>query len=287
MLFITRNLQAFLEVARHGTVQAAAVALGLTQTAVTQRILALEEEVSVTLFLRSRKGMRLTREGMLLQQSCAELKNLQAQTLSSIRGKSAESTTRLRMSATSTAVRTKIIPVCRRLRKDYPNLLFSIDVDDRRSSIDKLRDGRVDIAIVPRHDVGPDLDSKVLRPLQYLMVGPAEWKGRTLEDIVEKETIVDYDENDNDTLERLRELGLYHLVKRERNFINDPYLATRMLMAGCGYSVLLREYVAPWIRRGKLIQLGEPLEMKFCFAMAWYRRAQLPDYFAAFVNAVQ
>ena len=49
-------------IVRQGTVHGAAGELHLTQTGVTQRIRAIEQKLETTLFLRSRKGMKLTQE---------------------------------------------------------------------------------------------------------------------------------------------------------------------------------------------------------------------------------
>lgn len=59
------EIEAFLAVARYGTVSAAAEHLFVTQPALTRRIQALEEEIGYALFLRQKgvREARLTREG--------------------------------------------------------------------------------------------------------------------------------------------------------------------------------------------------------------------------------
>ena len=61
-------LIAFEKVVLLKTIHAAAIDLGLTQAAITKRIQALEAEIGVNLFLRSRRGMALTEEGTALLQ---------------------------------------------------------------------------------------------------------------------------------------------------------------------------------------------------------------------------
>jgi DNA-binding transcriptional LysR family regulator len=70
MILLNRNLEAFLGVVDLKTVSSAAKKLHLTQTAVTQRIKALEAELNLSLFLRSKNGMKLTAEGEILFRSC-------------------------------------------------------------------------------------------------------------------------------------------------------------------------------------------------------------------------
>ncbi len=60
------GLFAFRVVARHGNFTGAAEALGLTQSAVSQRIKGLEIELGVVLFKREHRGVALTNEGLRL-----------------------------------------------------------------------------------------------------------------------------------------------------------------------------------------------------------------------------
>ena len=57
------QVEAFLEVARQGTVSAAAATLYVTQPALTARIQSLERELGTPMFLRARRGMELTDAG--------------------------------------------------------------------------------------------------------------------------------------------------------------------------------------------------------------------------------
>ena len=61
------SMEAFLEVARHGTVKAAASELGLSMPALSRRIQTLEHSVGRPLFDRHHHGLRLTEAGRTLQ----------------------------------------------------------------------------------------------------------------------------------------------------------------------------------------------------------------------------
>jgi DNA-binding transcriptional LysR family regulator len=62
----TRRLPAFREVARRGSFAAAADALWLTPSAVSQQMASLEREVGTRLFERTHRGVRLTVAGTRL-----------------------------------------------------------------------------------------------------------------------------------------------------------------------------------------------------------------------------
>jgi DNA-binding transcriptional LysR family regulator len=57
------RIETFLEVARTGNVTRAAHALGLSQPALTERVQALERELGTDLFVRTRRGVRLSDAG--------------------------------------------------------------------------------------------------------------------------------------------------------------------------------------------------------------------------------
>jgi DNA-binding transcriptional LysR family regulator len=59
----TEQLEAFVEVARRGSVSRAAEALYATQPTITARLKGLEQELDAKLFLRSQRGMRLSDAG--------------------------------------------------------------------------------------------------------------------------------------------------------------------------------------------------------------------------------
>src|SRR5262245_21031595 len=86
MSLLSQNLLAFSAISRLGTVHAAATELRLTQTGVTQRIRTLEAQLATTLFIRSRKGMRLTSEGQSLLRYCRAARELEGDTLARIEG---------------------------------------------------------------------------------------------------------------------------------------------------------------------------------------------------------
>ena len=57
-----RHLQCFLAVAQHATLQKAAVALSISQPAVSKTIKELEEILKIRLFARGRRGAEMTQE---------------------------------------------------------------------------------------------------------------------------------------------------------------------------------------------------------------------------------
>src|SRR5215831_7222051 len=85
MMIARSQLPTFMAVADLLNLSAAAKKLGITQTGATQRIKALELSLGVTLFTRSRSGMRLTEEGRLLLRYCNEVSHMEGKFLSGMK----------------------------------------------------------------------------------------------------------------------------------------------------------------------------------------------------------
>ena len=67
-------IHTFLEVAKHKNLNLTAQKLFLTQSALSQRIKALENQVGSSLFLRKRSGMELNQFGKEFYEVCCDLK---------------------------------------------------------------------------------------------------------------------------------------------------------------------------------------------------------------------
>src|SRR6188768_3540559 len=85
MSLLHTGIEAFMAIVRQGTVHGAAREVGLRQTGVTPLIRALERSLRVTLFVRSRKGMRVSGEGEALVRWCQSVGELEGALLSFVR----------------------------------------------------------------------------------------------------------------------------------------------------------------------------------------------------------
>jgi LysR family transcriptional regulator, nitrogen assimilation regulatory protein len=69
----TRYLKAFLKIAETGSISRASESLGVSQPTLSQQLSRLEEEVGVTLFRRTARGVTLTEAGQLFRQHAHQL----------------------------------------------------------------------------------------------------------------------------------------------------------------------------------------------------------------------
>jgi DNA-binding transcriptional LysR family regulator len=287
MSLLSPPLEAFWAVVRKGTVQDASYILGITQTGVTQRIRSLEKQLKTTLFIRSRKGMKLTNEGEALLQFVKGSLEIEGMALSRIHRAAKDSIIEVGISGPSSILRSRVIPNFISLKNQFPLLRFRFDLSDNENNVDKLKTGSCDFAVLEHHLITREMDSKIIKAERYCLYGPASWKRRLLSDILKGETIVDFSAADQMTFNFLDKYKLKSSVKKERHFANNTDALISMVAGGLGYTVLTEECAQPYIKQGLLAKLGGEHFLEHKLALAWYPRAEKPDYFRAMIAAVK
>ena len=287
MKLLSPQLQAFITVCEQGTVHAAADILHLTQTAITQRIRNLEIQLQTSLFVRSRRGMQPTAEGEALLQYCQAVTALEGETLAKITGQTTLSTVSLNITGPSSIMRSRVIPACTPILKQYPQLLVHFIINDEDTRHLALRQAKADFAILQPHQITPQMCTKSLKPELYVLVGPKSWQQSSLEEIVAHERIIDFEPSDNITLTYLKQYQLDHLARPERYFVNNPDELVDLISAEVGYSALTWEFFEMF-KDTKPIALLHPDEhIDFSIKLAWFDRPVAPNYFQAIIDAVE
>ncbi len=283
---LSTQFEAFMAVAKHKSVHAGARAIHISQTAMTQRIHALEQKLKITLFIRTRQGMLLTSEGEQLLRYCQVISDYSDETLSSIANAGIDQIQRVRISGPSSIMISRIIPNCLSLMKKFPMLYITFDINDTDDLVSKLRCGLSQFSILDPHNVTRDMESKTISPEEYLLVCTKQWKGRKLLDIIKTERIIDFDESDNTTLNYLKKFDLLKLSQTDRLFINRNESLCKMFLEGYGYGTLTKEISSPYFKNGGLIQLNNGKVLQNPLSLAWYPRPKPPKYFSAIFEAI-
>jgi DNA-binding transcriptional LysR family regulator len=143
-----RRLRVLLEVARCGSFARAADGLSYTPSAVSQQIAALERECGMALLERRARGVALTEAGRtLVDHTAAILGRLEAAEVALAeladlkRG-------RLRMASFATAAATVLPPAVDAFRARHPAIELRVQQASPSESVDRLRTGLVDLALV-------------------------------------------------------------------------------------------------------------------------------------------
>jgi DNA-binding transcriptional LysR family regulator len=143
-----RRLQVLGEVARRGSFSAAAEALYLSQSAVSQQVASLEREVGMPLLERTSEGPKLTDAGrVLLDHGDAAIARLEEaeRELAAIAGLEGGE---VRIASFPSATGGLLMDALREFRRRHPGVQLSVTEAEPESSLPALRAADVDIAIV-------------------------------------------------------------------------------------------------------------------------------------------
>jgi len=157
MLNVTR-LKMLREVAARGTIAAAAEALFMTPSAVSQQMAVLEREAGVPLLERSGRGVRLTDAGRGLvyntERVLAALEHAEADLAAASRGVVGH----VRVSAFPTAARSVLVPALLDLREHHPNLRVSMIDLEPEESMPALKARELDVVLTYEWDLLPSIE---------------------------------------------------------------------------------------------------------------------------------
>ncbi|WP_413288162.1 LysR family transcriptional regulator [Bdellovibrio sp. HCB337] len=277
---------AFERIADLKTVHAAAADLSLTQAALTKRLRLLEQELGVTLFLRSRRGMSLTEEGKALLQFCKTSNEAEGQLVSKLKGVGKMEIS-LTITGPTSALSSRINKDCLPLYTKYPHLKLHFKAEDHANLIEMVRQGKADLAVVPPNLVPNEMDSKVLKADRYLLVASAKWQRRSLAEILEQERIIDFYESDMTTFNYLKKFGLEKSKRPDRLYVNNNSALIRMFKAGVGYGTLTEDIAKPFLESGELIKLNRGQVFEDPLALTWYPRHEKADYFHDLIRSIK
>lgn len=150
-------LEAFIQVARTGTVKAAAAELALSTPALSRRVQALERYLGMTLFERRHQHMELNADGQRLMAEIAPvLDALGAAMEAALKG---QRELRLRLGVLPLFASQRLMPRLSELRRAHPD--FHIDMDTIATAITRLGDG-LDAAIILTREIDNSLYAREL-----------------------------------------------------------------------------------------------------------------------------
>ncbi|MEW2132027.1 LysR family transcriptional regulator [Streptomyces sp. NPDC005435] len=153
-----RRLHILRAVADHRTVTAAAAALYLTPSAVSQQLTALEQETGHRLVERGAKGVRLTPAGEILlghtNLVLAQLERAEAELAAYGKGEAGTVT----LAAFATGIAGVVAPAVTRLARSAPGIGIRVQDAEGDESLRMLLDRRVDVAVTVEYRGAPPAD---------------------------------------------------------------------------------------------------------------------------------
>lgn len=189
------QLRCFLAVAQHRSIRAAARALPLSQPAVTKSLRELEHDLGVPLVVRGVAGVQLTefgeafrlRASLLMQESSRAREELAL-----IRDGVGAT---LSVAVGSTVALTLLPRVLAAFKQAYPRAQVNLWEDVQPSSLDRLRDGTLDLVVMQgtTQPLDPDMESQPLYTLDSVVGARAQHplvRSRSLRSLLDAEWLL-------------------------------------------------------------------------------------------------
>lgn len=237
-------IEAFVQVARQGSIKAAAEQLSLSSPALSRRIQGLEHFIGMPLFERRHQAIVLNSDGEKLLERIAPALDMINDAIEMSTGGAAE-ILRLRLSVPPLFASQRLMPLIGTLREAHPE--FHLDINTTINGLARLNDG-IDAAVVLTRDVDPTLYARKLDQGEIALIGArslVEGLGHDFQPRdIEKLTILLHNDL-RDTFDAWREaVGQPDLEPLTIDYFDSGQLVLDAAAAGLGVAFMLDGHLA-------------------------------------------
>ncbi|MEU6508170.1 LysR family transcriptional regulator ArgP [Streptomyces sp. NPDC046942] len=248
------QVRTLLAVVDEGTFDAAAAALHVTPSAVSQRVKALEQRTGRVLLQRT-KPVRPTDSGAVLVRFARQLARLERDAWGELGLSGAGEPTRVSVAVNADSLATWFLPALTRV----PGLCFELHREDESHTAALLREGLVMAAVTTLPDPVPGCTVRPLGRMRYLPVAAPDFAERQLAgplpELLPAAPVVVFDRKDDFQDAFVRRLGrgaaspLRHYVPTSDGFV-------AAVAAGLGWGMVPESQAGPLLAEGRLTVLA-------------------------------
>ena len=176
-LIESRQIRAFVAVARRGNFTQGAKDVFLTQSAVSHAIKSLEQDLGCHLFQRVGRSAVLTHAGERLLAHCEEILHKMQDARMDLSQLPDLGRPVMRIGAPMTICQHILPGVLRKLQQEYPQCGLRVETGDNPQLLGQLLSGKIDVAIMIEPERRPDLvfESLFTDELRFLMLPDHPW----------------------------------------------------------------------------------------------------------------
>ena len=227
----SHQLDAFVTVAQSKSFSEAARRLHITQSALSQRILNLEEDLRITLFLREPHGIRMTEQGESLLRYCRSKNLLEEQFLSGIRlGNENELSGMVRIASFSTHVRSLLLPKLGAFGRAHPGVQIDLFTREVRELPIMLKSGEADFIFTDHPIEKQEVENRLVAQEDYVLIESRNGTSR-------KDVYIDHDEFDHTTADFFKFQKLPQ-KQYKRAYFDEIYTIIEAVGEGFGRAVV-------------------------------------------------
>lgn len=192
MVIPPHELQAFLALAQILNFTKAANHIHITQSALSQRIQNLEKRLEVTLFVRTRRSIKLTEASSKLLRYCHAKKHLETELINDLTwGTTQIIGGHLRIAAFSSVLQSVVIPALAPLLRNQPAIRFEFSRYHINELPNVLMSAQADFVIMDFHYQKSNIQTCLLGYEKYVLIQSTQYPKRNI--------YLDYNNEDNIT----------------------------------------------------------------------------------------
>ena len=233
----TDRLNAFYQVALDKSFGKAADTLCITQSALSQRVLKIEQEVGTKLLIRSNEGIGLTEQGKILFKYASEQQAREQDVLNNITGRSAIANGIVRIGAFSSVMRSVIMPSLIPLINSPHQLKAEFYSRELRELPPLLLSGEVDFIVTDEVLNEPSIQSIELGHETLVHI-----RNKTLSHQPDPPCFLDHDAHDMTTYNFFATQGRSDF-EFDRSFYDDVYGLLDGVRLGFGEAVISKHMI--------------------------------------------
>ena len=255
-------LDAFFAAARSLNFSLAAKELHITQSALSQRIKGLEEELDLTLFVRLPRGVQLTEAGARLLRYCQARFSMEQELLEQLTGKTSKQGLGgvVRIGGYSSVVRSILMPALGPLLRANRAVQVHFQNAEMRQLPDLLLTGNVDFIVSDSPVHRADLETVELGQEECVMARSANLE-------IDEDVYLDHDPDDPTTA-KFFSLQSGTIPEYRRNFMDEIYAIIDGVALGLGQAVVSRHLIA----RDPRIQVSPGFRSMFVPVLLHYHK---------------
>lgn len=283
------GLGVFVRVAEARSFTAAAIALGVTPSAISHTIRQLENRLDVRLFNRTTRSVSLTEAGAAFLARVEPLVSQLRLAVQEVAGSSGKPAGILRLNVPRSASVMLLEPVLREFLDAHPDIGLDITIDNGITDVVSqgydagIRFGDVlekDMMVVP---LLPDLQAAVVASPEYLA-------RRSVPDhplALRNHDCVHFRAESTGTLYRWefeRDGESVQIEVNGRLTTNDSILMLQAALDGVGVAYLMNHYVERFVRNGQLVQVLADWSPPMSLYLYYFNRSSMPPKLRVFID---
>ncbi|MBT2472166.1 LysR family transcriptional regulator ArgP [Streptomyces sp. ISL-66] len=254
------QVRTLLAVIDGGTFDAAAAALHVTPSAVSQRVKALEQRTGRVLLVRT-KPVRATESGEVVVRFARQLVRLERDARAELGlAPGPGAPVRLAIAVNADSLATWFLPALTRVPQDPP-VCFELHREDEGHATALLRDGRVMAAVTSQSEAVAGCTVRRLGLARYLPVASPEFAARYLTGMVEHDLrtapVVVFDRRDliQDRFVRMATGNEGARASEVRHYVPTSEGFCDAAVAGLGWAMVPQAQAGPLVEAGRLVEI--------------------------------